>query len=341
MSGTSLDGVDIVFASFCQNGANWSFKINYGETYSYTSKILNSLKHSQYLSGIELTMLNVEYGKFLGNLVNEFINKNNIVPDFIASHGYTVFHEPTKGFTLQIGSGAEIAAITGIKTICDFRTTDVALKGQGAPLVPIGDMLLFEKYVACLNLGGFSNISYEQNGTREAFDICPVNYVFNYLAEKLDKEFDKDGEIAQKGNVLPFLFDKLNSIEYYLQKPPKSLGREFVENNIFPLFKEDYYVQDIMRTYSEHSALQISLIINKLEKGEVLVTGGGAYNTFLIKKLKELTNSQIIIPDKGTIDFKEALLFAFLGVLRLENIPNCIKTVTGAERDNIGGAVYL
>lgn len=341
MSGTSLDGVDITACEFWINDNNWHYKIVKGKTYRYDETILKRLKVAQNLSGLELSQLDVDYGKYLGKLVRNFIQTTSFKSDFIASHGYTVFHEPGKGLTLQIGSGAHLAAVSGVKTICNFRTTDVALGGQGAPLVPIGDELLFSEYVACLNLGGFSNISFREKNMRIAFDICPVNYVLNFYTQKLGKPYDENGWYGQQGQVNSELLLQLNKLDYYQQQPPKSLGREFVEACIFPIISEAIKVEDVLATLYEHIAIQLSTIITTLNIGNVLVTGGGAFNEYLIELLKLKTNHSIVVPNKELIDFKEALIFGFLGVLRELELPNCLASVTGASKDNVGGSVFL
>lgn len=341
MSGTSLDGIDIAACEFWQNNNQIKFKIHFSETIEYSDNLYQRLLNAPKLSGFDLAMLNVDYGKVIGNSINAFITNTDFAPYFIASHGYTVFHEPQNGLTMQIGSGAEIAAITGIKTICDFRTTDVALGGQGAPLVPIGDELLFGKYAACLNLGGFANISCDNNSRREAFDICPANFLLNYFAQKLGHTFDSSGNLGKQGEINKALLNSLNSLEFYTQNGPKSLGREFVEKNIFPLLDNEISIYDLLRTCYEHIAIQLSTELNKFPIKDVLITGGGAHNTFLMELLEDRTTAKIVIPEKDIVDYKEALIFAFLGYLRIDEKPNCLRSVTGAKRDNIGGAVYL
>ncbi|MEI8136395.1 MAG: anhydro-N-acetylmuramic acid kinase, partial [Bacteroidota bacterium] len=257
------------------------------------------------------------------------------------SHGHTVFHQPKLGFSTQIGCGATIAAVTGRTTICDFRSLDVANSGQGAPLVPIGDKLLFGKHEACLNIGGIANISFnDKNGNRIAYDICEANMLLNYLAEKLSQPFDKGGEIAKSGKINAELLNKLNSQNYYSQNGAKSIGREWFEQNILSLIENNgIEIKDLLATSTEHIA---QIIANDLEdKKNVLVTGGGAFNTLLIEKIKSKTNCEIIIPDAQTINFKEALIFAFLGYLRLYKKTNTLSSVTDAKSDSAGGAVYL
>jgi len=342
MSGTSLDGIDIAACQFEFDQSIWKYRMINAKTYEYPVEIRKNLAQSQLLSGLDLAYLDITYGKLIGQKINEFIHEFGFIPDFISSHGYTVFHEPDKGLTLQIGSGAEIAAITNIKTICNFRVGDVARGGQGAPLVPIGDALLFKEYAACLNLGGFANISFfAEDSKRIAYDICPVNFVLNHFAQRLGKEFDQNGEIGRKGMINPPLLSSLNQIPFYRKAAPKSLGREFVEQEIYPLLNHVIPIEDVMATFYKHIAIQLANEINISNGGKVLITGGGAKNTYLIELLSGLCKPQLVVPEANIIDFKEALIFAFLGVLRFIEQPNCLASVTGASADNIGGSVFL
>ncbi len=341
MSGTSLDGLDIACSRFSGSQQNPDWEILYSETVRYTDNWQSRLAKAQHLSGIELAKLDVEYGHYIGSLAKSFITRHNLNPEFIASHGHTIFHQPGHGYTLQVGHGGAIAAETQLKVVCDFRSLDVALGGQGAPLVPIGDRLLFKDYSACLNLGGFSNISYENKGERMAYDICPVNITLNYFAQKLGFDFDEDGQIATSGILNTKLLKKLNSIDYFNQPPPKSLGREWVEKNIIPIIDGfEIETTDILRTLTEHVAFQIHSATRSIAPGTMLLTGGGAENTFLVSRIKAHTNHEIIIPEKKLIHFKEALIFALLGYLRLENRVNTLASVTGANRDSSGGCIY-
>lgn len=339
MSGTSLDGLDICYASFRFKDNNWIYKIHLAKSFLYPDSLKQKLSTAHLLSGEELVKLNCDYGSYIGKKIKSFIIKNNANPRLIASHGHTIFHQPEKGFTYQLGNGANISIESGVDTICDFRTTDVALGGQGAPLVPIGDKYLFNQYSYCLNLGGFANISFERNKQRIAFDICPVNFVLNHYAKLLGYEYDKDGKIASSGKVNQDLLNRLNKMPAYKIIGPKSLAREDVEIHYFPIINSfKIKVEDIMATYCEHIAIQISKITNK---GKVLVTGGGAFNSHLISRIKKHSlNAAIVIPHRQTIEFKEALIFAFLGVLFLLNKPNSLSSVTGARYDSIGGALY-
>ncbi|MCY0967819.1 anhydro-N-acetylmuramic acid kinase [Chryseobacterium wangxinyae] len=339
MSGTSLDGLDICFVRFEKENSIWKFQILKAETVSYLKDIEDQLRNSIHLSAEKLLELHSEYGFYLGRAVENFITKNKIENiDVISSHGHTVFHQPQKKFTLQIGDGRAIKIETGLPVVYDFRSQDVLMGGNGAPLVPIGDELLFSQYDACLNLGGFSNISLKLNNERIAFDIAPVNIILNNLAEDYGQKFDKNGDLARKGKIITELLNKLNSIEFYSQSHPKSLGVEWCNENIFPLFA-NLDSMDVLATFTEHSAEQISKVLNQYQLEKVLFTGGGTYNSYLIEKIKEKTNSEIIVPEKEIIDFKEALIFAFMGVLRINNEINVLSSATGSISDHSSGII--
>jgi anhydro-N-acetylmuramic acid kinase len=342
MSGTSLDGLDMAICTFWKEEHRWGFSIEHATTLSFPQDLLLLLKKAYSSTAMEMACLHSLLGKFIGESAREFLQLKRVEVDLIASHGHTIFHAPEAGYSFQIGNGAEIAAKTGVVTVCDFRSLDVARGGQGAPLVPIGDKLLFSEYSACLNLGGFANISYNgAAGRRQAYDICPVNFVFNRLVNRLDMNFDRDGKIALSGKVIPDLFDALNGNQYYSKEAPKSLGQEWVEANVFPLLTADYSVKDCLRTYCEHAVEQIAKAFKKIEGNKVLVTGGGAYNKFFMDLLRLKTEKEILVPDKRLIDMKEALIFGFLGVLRLRGEVNSLASVTGAMSNSVNGAVYL
>ncbi len=342
MSGTSLDGVDLAYIKF--NISNrWTFEIFHSETISYSEEWLIKLKNAIHFNPSELEELNVAYTKLLASIINDFISKNNLTKiDAVCSHGHTILHQPQNGFTLQIGNLPMIRDLVNHTIVCDFRVQDVQLGGQGAPLVPIGDELLFSEYDYCLNLGGFSNVSFNENGKRIAFDISPVNTVLNFYANELGFAYDDAGNIAKSGNVNKDLLKQLNGLEFYTLPYPKSLGMEFVNAEIFPLmhsFQID--VKDKLRTFVEHIAIQVAKICCKSE-ASLFITGGGAYNRFLIDRLSNyLPTTNIVIPDDKTIQFKEALIFAFLGVLRLRNEINVLSSVTGAKENHSSGVVFI
>ncbi|MFY9243773.1 MAG: anhydro-N-acetylmuramic acid kinase [Polaribacter sp.] len=339
MSGTSLDGVDFVYVKF-QSDNYQDFEIMHAKTFPYSKEWKQLLQNAIQSPKKEIEDLDILYGKYLGNITNQFISEYQIKNiDFIASHGHTILHQPEKGITLQIGNGQEIANISKQKVVCDFRTQDVKLGGQGAPLVPIGDALLFSDFDFCLNLGGFSNISFKKDDNRIAFDICPVNIVLNFYANKLGLEYDDAGKIASSGITNQQLLEKLNSLEFYQKEPPKSLGLEWVQKEIFPLidgFELD--ISSILRTFVEHIAIQISAIIQN--NSNVLITGGGVFNDFLLARMEHHSNCKIELSSKKLINFKEALIFAFLGLLKVNNKINCLKSVTGASKDHSSGVIF-
>ena len=339
MSGTSLDGVDVAYVKFHEN--NYSdFEILFADTISYSKEWKQLLQNAIRFSKKELEDLDITYGKYLGKIVNNFITNYKVGPiDFIASHGHTILHEPEKGITLQIGSGKQIATITNQKVVCDFRTQDVKLGGQGAPLVPIGDELLFSDYQYCINLGGFSNVSYQKDGQRIAFDICPVNIVLNYYANKLGFAYDESGKMAALGQINQQVLQQLNDLSFYEKESPKSLGLEWVKSSVFPILeKSELDVKVVLSTFVEHIAIQISKVI--INSSSVLFTGGGAYNAFLMERIAYHSKVEINLPKETLIDFKEALIFSFLGLLKLKGEINCLKSVTGASKNHSSGVVF-
>lgn len=337
MSGTSLDGLDICYTKFEQYTEHLCYQIIKAQTIRYTKEWENRLKNAIHLSPEELLQLNVEYGFLLGQLVKDFIDNNTIENiDVIASHGHTVFHQPSKKFTLQIGDGRAIKLLTNIPVVYDFRTADVLMGGNGAPLVPIGDEMLFGSFSACINLGGFSNISFKNNGNRVAFDIAPVNIVLNFFAQKLGMEYDKDGLFAQNGKVDVSVLNKLNNLPYYHSKFPKSLGVEWVNENVLPLLEGMEYI-DALATFTEHAAVQIASVIDQQQLEIILVTGGGTFNTYLIEKIQQKIKGKLFLPSQEIIEYKEALIFALMGVLRINNLDNVLSSATGSSKNHCAG----
>lgn len=341
MSGTSLDGIDLAYCTFEFKENHWHFKIEESTTIEYSKDWKYNLKESIYKNKNQLQTLDKLYGEFLGITCKKFINDYNLKPDLIASHGHTIFHQPDKEFTLQIGNGEEIARICNTPTAYDFRSMDVELGGQGAPLVPIGDKLLFREFDFCLNLGGFANISFEKNKKRIAFDICPANILINELCEKIGKDYDKDGEIAKRGHTNINLIRELNNLDFYKNQYPKSLGKEFIIEKVNPIInKYSLSTEDNLRTIYDHIAQQITKVIHTEIDKNILISGGGAYNVFLIELIRKNINIEIKLPSKEIIEYKEALIFAFLGVLKLRGENNCLASVTGASSDCSGGVLY-
>ena len=296
--------------------------------------------------------MDIEYGQLLGNVTKQFIEKFNLHPVIVASHGHTIFHRPQEHYTLQIGDGQALADACGFTVINDFRTEDVLKGGQGAPLVPIGDKLLFSDYPICLNIGGIANVSYDVNNQRIAYDICIANQALNYLAVRYrtphatSLQYDRDGLIARSGAIDNQLLTTLNSHPFYSQNYPKSLGREFFEENIKPLLENRDDIANMMATFVEHIAMQIGNSTNECNvktrfiASQLLITGGGAKNKFLVERIQAHTKHHVVVPSNDIIDYKEALVFAFLGLLRNRNEINVLKSVTGADSDSSSGKIF-
>lgn len=346
MSGTSGDGLDMVYCEF-QLKETWSFQIIHAETIAFPSSLEESLSLAHQFAGEELTHLDILFGRWMGQHVKEFCSRHGLTADAVASHGHTIFHQPDRGLTLQIGNGWAIHQTSGLPVVADFRSLDVMLGGQGAPLVPVGDRLLFGQYDFCLNLGGIANVSMETEQGRAAFDISPFNLLLNHYATKLGQKYDDQGKLAESGTIIPSLLDALEALPLYHQGRRKSLGREDIEAYYSPVLYRFAAAspQNILSTLIEHFSGQISKALLEFSRATVatmLVTGGGTHNRYFIRRLSERCGDaiQIIIPDDQIIDYKEALLFAFLGVLRMRNENNCLRSVTGASQDNCGGVFF-
>jgi len=342
MSGSSLDGIDIALCRFeTDEKNNYMYTILEAETISYPQSWIETLTKLSSSTGEELIEKDISYGKYLGYVAKSFIEKYKLSVDFIASHGHTIFHQPDKAFTFQLGNGQAMATASGLTVICNFRSKDISLGGQGAPLVPIGDELLFPEYAVCLNLGGIANISYTKFGRRMAHDVCPANQVLNSLSKQLGFDFDKGGEIASKGTINQELLSRLNQDKYYDQSAPKSLSNQYVQSNFIELInKIDDSIENKLRTCTEHIVQQICKDTNVLPKGKLLATGGGALNTFLIHHLQESSKHDVHVPEKKLVDYKEAMVFAFMSVLRIRDEINCFASVTGALKDSSCGVIY-
>lgn len=346
MSGTSMDGLDIAHVRFKSDefGAI-SHEVLHAEQVDLPEDLKDQLQNAPNLSVQNILILDKKLGKYYADAVNSFIKRFKIKSvniDAIASHGQTIFHQPQNGFTLQIGCGSTLAFYTGIRVINDFRSKDVIAGGQGAPLVPIGDFQLFSEMAdAFLNIGGFVNISFKEGDLIKAFDICPGNLPLNKLAHAKDLEFDRNGELARSGDINFFLLDLLNSIDFYLKDGPKSLGTEWLEEHFYPLLKFDKEIENNLRTVVEHIAFQVGHLLNQKNIKSVLISGGGARNTFLIERIDHYFNGKVILPSEQLIDYKEAIIFAFLGYLYLNNQSNNIPSVTGASRSVIGGVLHV
>lgn len=343
MSGTSLDGLDIAYCIFNKKSSGWNYAIEQAETLPYNTAWTAKLTEAQLLLGDELLALDAEYGRWLGKVTAEFMKRHTVKADFIASHGHTIFHQPARQFTYQLGNGQALHAGCGIPVIYDFRTLDVLLGGQGAPLVPIGDKLLFHQYDVCLNLGGIANLSMEIKRKRVAFDVCFMNMGLNHLMSTIQKKYDNRGELSATGSLNMILWKALGKEYHLLRKKRPSLSREIFEERFRPLLNNDSIpLADRLYTFTECAAAEIaSTILAHTETGKVLCTGGGTLNAYFISRLLELVGDhvQLIIPETDVIKYKEALVFAFLGVLKVRGENNCLHSVTGALRDSSSGLI--
>ena len=338
MSGTSVDGLDLALVRFDKIDEAWEFNLIEAATLPYDENWQSALKSAIDWDMAAIMELDVQYAHYLATQIASFL-EGKVPVDFIASHGHTVLHQPERGITLQIGDGDHISADLGIPVVSDFRSLDVSLGGQGAPLVPVGDRDLFSAYDYCLNLGGIANISFNNNGKRQAFDICPINMALDPLAQALGQPYDEGGKLAQAGNIDSHLLESLNNIPYCHQPFPKSLGLEDYQRDWLPVISQaECSTTDKLSTVTEHVALQTAQYIHDATaETQLLVTGGGAFNDYFIARLKAHTPAEVVIPDASVIHFKEAIVFAYLGLLRVLDKPNCLASVTGASHDNSGG----
>ena len=346
MSGTSMDGIDLVHCTINENNNAWDYTINATKTIEYDEKWRLRLSKLRSQSAYNFVRTDRYYGEYIGLMISEFLQESNLDADLISSHGHTIFHQPENNLTTQIGDGNAISVITGIPSVTNFRAMDVVLGGQGAPLVGIGDELLFGEYEMCLNIGGFANISANVNGQRVAYDICPANILLNRIAREFDLEFDEDGKIAEKGKLDYDLLSELNNISYYSEPYPKSLGREWINQNFWGIVRESKIDKhDKMKTLVDHIAGQIGQNIDDLAGGDsskirVLATGGGVLNPVLIDYIKANTDAEIVVPDTTLINYKEALVFALMGVLRIQNKTNVLSSLTGSDSDSVSGSLH-
>ncbi len=341
MSGTSLDGLDIAQVNFTYLDGVWDFSLGICTTISYPIETKAQLANLVDLSDHDLNAVDNQYTHYLGSQIRQFIMANNIVNlDAVCSHGHTAVHKPNLGITRQIGNQEVLSKLIGVPVVCDFRVQDVVLGGQGAPLVPVGDKLLFKTYDYCLNLGGFANVSFSNNGQRLAFDLCPVNIVMNPFANALGLPYDDQGRLAKSGALLESKLEALNNLPYYKEVAPKSLGLEWVKEQFLPILNPELAdVNNGLRTLVEHIAKQIASPLQ--ENKRVLVTGGGAYNSYLLERIGFFKNLELVVPEPKLVEFKEALIFGFLGVLKLREEVNCLASVTGAKHDHSSGNIFM
>lgn len=357
MSGSSLDGLDIAFAEFQISGDAIDFELIKAETVEFTEQWQRRLRNLPKVDALSFAKTHTYFGHLLGNMVNDFIKKHQIEVDFIASHGHTIFHYPDNRMTIQIGDGAAIAAITGLPVVNNFRTHDIAIDGEGTPVAPIADKYLFAGYDFYLNIGGIANISCDIDGRFVAFDIGAANQIFNPLANLMHLPYDDGGNIAKSGKVNEAILSQINEMSYFHQSYPKSLDNTWLQQNILPtyLIAEDT-IANKLRTACEQLAQQTAFSIQQIIKNEnltlpisekpfkIFATGGGAFNTFLMKRIEAVCNqyfpTKVVVASPEIVEYKEALLMALMGVLRVHNKVNVMRSVTGAKLDTIGGAIW-
>jgi anhydro-N-acetylmuramic acid kinase len=340
MSGSSLDGIDLACCDLNKGEKGWDFRVVNARTIPFPAALREGLLVASGASALDMARLHRDLGRMIGEACRQMHVEHP--SKLVSSHGHTIFHQPSEGFTTQIGCGASIAAIGGLPTVCDLRSKDVALGGQGAPLVPLGEWLLFPGHDAFVNLGGISNISVHRAGVAKGYDVGPCNQALNLLAMEAGKAYDENGEMARRGQVLPTLLSALDGLAFYAQQPPRSLGREWFEQQMSPLLTQDAgSLQDRMRTVVEHIAGQLARELQRSGAAQALVTGGGAHHGLLVERLRALSGIRIDVPGRQLVDFKEAIIFALLGLLRWRGEVNALASVTGASRDSVGGALYL
>ena len=342
MSGTSMDGVDLAHCTFTHNNGQWHFQMNAAECMPYPEVWQKRLVHLSEQNAEVFAKTNVYYGHFLGQCVQQFAENNQLTEttDLVSSHGQTVFHNPARGYTIQIGHGAAIAKECNLPVVCDLRTSDMAYRGQGAPIVPFGEQLLFPSHKQFVNIGGITNVSLHSENSVIGYDVCMGNLLLDAIAETMGQSFDRSGLLAQSGKVNQNLLSQLNDHDFFEKPPPKSLDAEEVINTFFPIVMASPLSNaDRMATLVEHIAIQLAANLNK--EFPVLLTGGGALNNYLVTRIEAHFENEIIVPEQQLIEFKEALIIALLGVLRLQKQPNVLSSVTGAEKNTINGAVYL
>lgn len=340
MSGSSLDGLDLCLATFAETETGWTYTLESSETVVYPVFLQQQLATAHQLSGLGLMQLDAALGQFFSAAAAGFL-RGKLAPVLVSTHGHTIFHRPEGGFTTQIGGAPQMAARLKLPVAYDFRSADVGLGGQGAPLVPVGDALLFSEYAACLNLGGIANISFQYQKKRIAYDLACCNMVLNTASEQLGHAYDAGGELARVGQINYELLEQLSSIPFYKLAAPRSLGREHFEAALKPLlFSGQYQPQDILATWCVHLGAILSQELQKHQvTGDLLITGGGAYNTFLMEKLKNQSINRFILPESQLIEQKEALIFGFLGLLRYLRRPNVLSEVTGGSSSHCAGAL--
>ncbi|MGB0167057.1 MAG: anhydro-N-acetylmuramic acid kinase [Luteibaculum sp.] len=339
MSGSSLDGLDLALSEYTLNQEKWSFKILHRDSIELPDNLKELLKTSTSLSGEDLVLLDITYGKWIASQLGDFL-ADYPKPDVVGLHGHTVFHKPDLGYSLQIGSADHVAASVSCPVVSNFRQKNIALGGQGAPLVPIGDFHLFNDFDACVNLGGICNTTLLNRQDLLAWDISACNQVFNFLAHEMGQAFDKDGVIALSGSLDEDLLQALNRLSYYDLKAPKSIGNHWVKENFIPLVQRaKSSVPDKMHTVQRHLVDRICTELKSYGVKKALLTGGGAHNANFVQRLRDQGDIEFIVPEKQIVDFKEAIIFGFLALLRILCKENILSSYTNSKFNLSGGSI--
>ncbi len=347
MSGSSLDGLDVAACLLTAENGQWYYHMEAAHTYPFPDSLRLALqKAGGKASGEDVDTADAQLGQFSAACVRTFLNDYDVtVPLLIAQHGHTLVHAPAEGYSLQIGNAAVLANSTGIPVVSNFRNADIAAGGQGAPLVPICDELLFNDYAFCLNIGGIANVSMRIQGERIGYDICPANQLLNFLALEKGLPYDAGGKIAASGQINNQLLTALEEQPYYRLAPPKSLDNGYVQQAFLTLLQQfDIPLEDKLRTCTEHIALRISqsfLSAGATQKDRILISGGGAFNTFLVERIQMLSDIPIPLPDRKVIEYKEALAMALMAALFWRKENNCIPSVTGARQAVCSGTLHM
>lgn len=348
MSGSSLDGLDIGIIDIIKKGNELSYEVIRCDTIEYSTEWKKSLTSLPNASAKELANNDMAYSRYMSELIRSFLKEEDQI-DYVSLHGHTLFHEPENGFTYQLGNGGVLSARLGLPVVCDFRSKDIGLGGKGTPLAPIVDSYFYNEYEVLINLGGICNLTFLSKKETIAWDVCPCNQLLNFLSEKMNLAYDKDGLIARNGKLNLDFLNILEKNPYYSEKYPKSLDNQYIKQNI--IRELDSYtipLEDQLHTTCIFVARQIKAAIQMAVKSlevawpeKILITGGSAHNAFLIQCIKEhCAPSVVSIPDETIINYKEIILMALCAYLRVNNQENTLSEVTGSSRNSIGGAIY-
>jgi anhydro-N-acetylmuramic acid kinase len=351
MRGTSLDGLDVVLCEI----DNSTCRLLASAEYPFDKELKNDVLHAIHAS-ITLEFighLDSRLGELFADSIHAFMSENKINPQDITAigvHGQTLWHQPEGNFpfSMQLGNPNIVTAKTGINVVCDFRRKDIALGGQGAPFAPAFHKEIFgslKRNTAVLNIGGMANITF-LDGELRGYDTGPGNVLMDYwITQSRNLPYDKDGAFSACGSVNEELLKSFLSDDYFKKAPPKSTGREYFNENWLslhmPLF-QTIKDEDIQRTLLELTAQSVANEIRKTPTDLLIVCGGGAKNSFLMKRLEDLCTIEVTKSDHYGVsgDFLEAMAFAWLAYKRVHNEKVELRSVTGARENSVLGGIY-